>query len=113
MPLLTELPAGSANKRYRHGAAHSANLFSVRRLAVGADDTFAAGEVLLSLDFGLHLTHIVGDLEILLLLFPLLAFSLKDTRICLLTKVVRVPREKFTIKRAVNFIYIIFYKFIA
>ena len=72
-----------------------------------------AGKVLLSLNFSLHLSHIMGDLEILLLLFPLLAFSLKDTRICLLTKVVRVPREKFTIKRAVNFIYIIFYKFIA
>ena len=113
MPLLTELPAGSTYERHRHGAAHGADLFGVGGFAVWTDDTLAAGEVLLSLDFGLHLTHIVGDLEILLLLFPLLAFSLKDTRICLLTKVVRVPREKFTIKRAVNFIYIIFYKFIA
>lgn len=108
MPLLTDLTTGSAHKGYRHSAAHGADLFGIGRLAVGTDDTLTADEVLLSLDFGLHLTHIVGDLEILLLLFPLLAFSLKDTRICLLTKVVRVPREKFIIKRAINFIYIIF-----
>ena len=58
MPLFADLPAGSAHKRHRHSAAHSADLFSVRGLAVGTDDTLAAGEVLLSLNLEIGRAHV-------------------------------------------------------
>ena len=50
MPLFAEFSTGSAHEGHRHGAAHSADLFGVCRLAVGTDDTLAAGEVLLKLN---------------------------------------------------------------
>lgn len=49
MPLLTELPAGSTNKRHRHCTAYGADLLGVCGLAVGTNDTLAAGEILLEL----------------------------------------------------------------
>ena len=79
MPLFTDLPAGRTYERHGHGAVHGADLLGVRGLAVGTDDALAAGEVLLFLDFSLHLLHVMGDLKILLLLFPLLALAFKNT----------------------------------
>ena len=49
MPLLTDLPAGSTYEGHRHGAAYGTDLFGVRGLAIGTDDTLAASEVLLEL----------------------------------------------------------------
>ena len=58
MPLLSNLPAGSAHERHRHGAAHGTDLFGVCGLTVRTNDTFAAVEVLLSLDFCTQFVHL-------------------------------------------------------
>ena len=85
MPLLADLPAGSAHERHRHGAAHGTDLFSVCRLAVGTDDALAAGKVLLELlvffdtvkfCFALYFLLLTGSLFIpFLFVFFFLFFS--------------------------------------
>ena len=53
VPLFAELPAGSPHERHGHSTAHGADLLSVGGLAVGTDNTLAAGEVLPLLAGGL------------------------------------------------------------
>ena len=67
MPLFTDLPAGSAHERHRHGTAYGADLLGVCRFAVGTDDTLAAGEVLLLLNFILPFSDILNNFFVLLI----------------------------------------------
>lgn len=67
MPLFTDLPAGSAHERHRHGTAYGADLLGVCRFAVGTDDTLAAGEVLLLLNFILPFSDVLNNFFVLLI----------------------------------------------
>ncbi len=76
MPLFAELPAGSTHKGHRHSAAHSADFLGVGGLAVGTDDTLAAGEVLLLLLFCFPFFYLTGCFKCFLFTFVFLTFAL-------------------------------------
>ena len=97
MPLFADLPAGSTHERHRHGAAHSADLLGVGGLAVGTDDTLAAGEILLLLTSGLLFFGFVLFTEMSVLLTSCFAFTFYYARIGEITKVITIPTKKMMV----------------
>ena len=113
VPLFTELSAGSAHEGHRHSTAHGTDLFGVGGFAVGTDDTFAAGEVLLLLAGGLLCFGFMCCFQTRHLLTMSFAFTFYHTGIIKVSEIVIIPVQKFSIDYFIvtSFVFKLFIKF--